>query len=107
MRTLISAALTLAASLLPCAVSASSPAAWKASGAQARRACTAASGLRQAHATAAVLFSDEVGRTALLVSGRWPQAHMKGARGTVLCLFDRRIGRAETSEAAGWSGPSS
>lgn len=105
MRIPSSAFLGLAASLVAGAASASTPAAWKAGEAQARRTCLAASGLKQARATSGVLFSDDLGRTALLVSGRWPQAHMKGRAGVMLCLFDRRTGRAEVAEAAGWSGP--
>ena len=105
MRALALPILAIVVSLLAGSASASSPAAWKASEAQARRTCLATSGLKMARATAGVLFSDDVGRTALLVTGRWPQAHMKGRMGTMLCLFDRRTGKAEVSEAAGWSGP--
>lgn len=100
------AALLLSAlSLLAAPALASSPAAWKAHDAKARDVCVAAVGLRDARASAPVLFSDAVGRTALLVTGAWPQAHMKGRRGTVLCLYDRRSGKAEAAEAAGWSAP--
>jgi heat shock protein HslJ len=33
-----------------------------------------------------------------MVSGVWPQAHMKGAQANMLCLYNRRTGRAETKE---------
>lgn len=36
---------------------------------------------------------------ARLVTGTYPQAHMKGAKGTMLCLYNRKTRRAETQEA--------
>ncbi len=69
-------------------------------------ACRAASGLRKAMvASPAVGFSDASAMTALLVTGTWRPRHMKGARATMLCLYDRRARTAETQEAVGWSAP--
>lgn len=82
---------------------ASSPDAWAAGNAAARRACLAVAGLNKASASEPILFSDEVGQTGFVVEGIYPQRHMKGARGTLLCLYDRRTKRAETSEMPpGW-----
>lgn len=83
--------------------SASTPAAWAAGNAAARTACLRAAGLRLATVSAPLVFSDTAGKTALLVTGRYPQSFMKNARGTMLCLYDRRTRRAEASEARGWS----
>ena len=63
-------------------------------------ACIRASGLRDGHAGAVTRFSDTAGVDARTVTGVWPQAHMRGARATLLCLYDRRTRRAETQELA-------
>ncbi len=78
---------------------ASSPAAMQAGIAEAARACRKASTLKNARINGApVLFSDASGKTAMLVSGRWRPAHMKNARATMLCLYDRKGQAAETQE---------
>ncbi len=83
---------------------AASSAAWEKSMAQATRACLKASNLRNAAvAGAPILFSDNAGKTALLVTGRWRPAHMNNARATMLCLYDRQTRKAETQEAMRWS----
>jgi hypothetical protein len=82
---------------------ASTPAAWTAMYKAAERACTASAGLRTPTVSAPVDFSDDVGRTALLVRGTYPQHFMKGATGTFLCLYDRRTKRAEAHEAPGFA----
>ena len=92
------AAIVLAAPAL-----ASTPAAWEQGMAQATRACLKASNLKGAASIGApILFSDSAGKTALLVTGRWRPAHMKNARATLLCLYDRRTRTAETQEAPRW-----
>ena len=45
------------------------------------------------------LFSDDVGYTALLLQGRYPQKHMKNRLGRELCLFERKSGTAHVTEA--------
>lgn len=45
------------------------------------------------------LFSDDVGYTALLLQGRYPQKHMKNGLGRELCLFERKSGTAHVTEA--------
>jgi heat shock protein HslJ len=62
-------------------------------------ACIAASGLRNGRAGPIVRFSDKVMIDARLVTGTYSQAHMKGAQGTMLCLYNRRTRRAEAQEA--------
>ncbi|UAK26334.1 hypothetical protein [Sphingomonas nostoxanthinifaciens] len=89
--------------LLATAASASTEASWRASNAAGRAACIRAAGLRAATASAPVGFSDAIGRDAILVTGVYRQAFMKGARGTMLCLYDRRTHNAEVAEAKGWS----
>ena len=91
------------------ALAAGSPAAgstavaWKTSAKAGRTACIAAANLRRTTVSAPLTFSDAIGKDALLVRGTYRQAFMKGARGTFLCLYDRRTGQAEVSEAKGWS----
>ena len=79
---------------------ASSPAAWSAHDREVAEACTKASGLNNAVATGEpMVFDDSVGMTALLVSGRYPQPHMKNQPGRVLCLFDRKTREAKITPA--------
>lgn len=85
---------------------ASSPAAWSKFDGEVRKACITASGFKSAQASSVLGFDDRVGKVALLVTGIWPQPHMKGARGTMLCLYDKRSRQAFTDEANGWSAES-
>jgi hypothetical protein len=82
---------------------ASSTAAWNASAKAGRAACIKAAGLRRPVVSSPLVFSDAVGRDALLVRGTYPQTFMKDASGTMLCLYDRRRGTAEVQEAKDWS----
>jgi hypothetical protein len=84
---------------------ASSPASWQAAAKAGRAACLKASELKMATASGPIIFSDTLGRDAFLVRGTYPQRFMKGARGTMLCLVDRRTHRAEAVEAKGWTAP--
>jgi heat shock protein HslJ len=61
-------------------------------------ACIAASGFKDATIGAPLRFSDRFLMDARTVTGTYPQAHMKGATGTMLCLYNRRTKRAETQE---------
>ncbi len=81
---------------------ASSPAAWKQLRKQAERGCIAAAGFRRPRVSSPILFDDSVGSVALLVTGIYPQARLKGAHGTVLCLFNRRTKKVAVEEAKGW-----
>ncbi|QJP07237.1 hypothetical protein [Pseudomonas multiresinivorans] len=81
-------------------VQASSDAAWQAQDKQQREACLALSHLQNKKVLGApVLFDDSVGYTALMIGGKYPQAHMKGKQGRELCLFQRSTGKAVISEA--------
>jgi hypothetical protein len=84
---------------------ASSPDAWAASARAGRAACIKAADLAKPTVSANLVFSDRIGRDALLVRGTYKQRHMRGARGTMLCLYDRRTRTAEVQEAKGWTAP--
>lgn len=87
-------------------VAASTPAVMAQSLTDAKAACRKASDLKNAATLGApVLFSDAMGKTAVLVTGIWRPAHMKGARATMLCLYDRASRTAETQEARRWTVP--
>jgi hypothetical protein len=90
--------------MLAAPVAASSPDAWVQATVDAERACRKASDLKDAKTVGApILFSDTAGKTALFVTGTWRPAHMKGARATMLCLYDRQTRTAEAQEADGWT----
>jgi hypothetical protein len=96
-------ALIAAAALLAAPAQASSPAAEAEGNREAQAACLKAADLRDAKISGrAIAFSDDTGKTAMLVTGRWKPAHMNGARATMLCLYDRRSKRAEAQEAYRW-----
>lgn len=79
---------------------ASSPSAWSAHDREIAESCSKASGLKNAVATGKpIIFDDRVGVTALLVTGRYSQLHMKNQSGRVLCLFDRKTHEANISPA--------
>lgn len=65
---------------------------------QTSAACIAASGLRDATVGPATRFSDDFLMDVRTVTGTYPQPHMKGAKATMLCLFNRQTERAETQE---------
>lgn len=67
---------------------------------QTSAACIAASGLRGATVGPAVRFSDDFLMDVRTVTGIYPQPNMKGAKGIMLCLYNRQTQRAETQEMA-------
>lgn len=84
-------------------VAASTASAWGSSDKAAAKACLKAADLKGgAVAGAPLVFGDALAQTALLVTGTWKPQHMKGAKATMLCLYDRRTGKAEAVEAKGW-----
>ena len=99
MRTLI---LTGMLAMLASPALASSPDAWAQLYRQAGQRCVAASRLKNAQASKPIVFSDASGQLAMLVTGTFPQRHMKGASGTSLCLYDRRSKTAQVEEAGNW-----
>jgi hypothetical protein len=79
---------------------ASSPDAWAQLDADSAKACVAASGLIKAKVSPSTHFSDAVGYDIRVVSGIYPQKHMKGASGKMLCLYERKSKRVEVQEQA-------
>ena len=84
---------------------ASSPEAWRAYDRQVRAACIAASGLAAARVKGQRVDLPDLGLSALLLEGTYPQPHMRGQRGLELCLLERRSGRASVAEADQLIGP--
>jgi hypothetical protein len=83
---------------------AASPDTWAQALSDAKLACRKASDFKNAAVVGKPLvFSDSNGKTAILVSGIWRPEHMKGARGTMLCLYDRASRTAEVTEARNWN----
>lgn len=98
--------LTVVALLLIAAAPAlaATPDAWAQSLSDAKLACRKASDFKNAAVVGKpLLFSDSNGKTAILVTGIWRPEHMKGARGTMLCLYDRASRTAEVTEAKNWT----
>ena len=77
---------------------ASSPDAWAKLDADSAKACIAASGFSKAKVSASTHFSDTAGYDVRVVSGIYPQKHMKGATGQVLCLYGRKSKIVEVQE---------
>ena len=99
-RLLLNTAFLSSLALMAGAAQASSPDAWSAHDKEVAAACVKASGLKNAKpAGQPMAYDDSVGMTALLVAGRYPQAHMKNRPGRVLCLFDRKKREAVVTEA--------
>ena len=61
-------------------------------------ACRLKSGLKSAKVTD--YWPDFETLAAARVTGVYPQKPMKGRRGAMLCLYDKRAGRTEIQEAA-------
>ncbi len=102
MRLAVAAALFVAATSVPAL--ASSPDAWAQGLSDAKLACRKASDLKNAATLGKpLLFSDANGKTAVLVTGFWRSPQMNGARGTMLCLYDRATRSAEVVEAPNWA----
>lgn len=75
---------------------ASTPAAWQAAFAMAGQRCMAASGLLEAKASAQPAdFNDEI---LMLVTGMWPQPHMKQAAAQMLCRYSKATGMVQLIE---------
>lgn len=78
---------------------ASSDAAWAAYDKAVLASCLKASQLKGAQAIGQpAQFDDQVGYTALLLQGRYPQAHMKNQSGLELCLYNKKAKRASVTE---------
>ena len=79
---------------------ASTPGAWKDYDQRLTKACVAASGLKDVKPVGGPIhYDDRVPVTALVLSGRYPQKHMKNRPGRELCVWDRKAEKAYVSEA--------
>ena len=91
--------LMIACALFSSNALASSSQAWNEQRQQMLKACLAASQFKDAHARGKPAeFDDQVGFSALLIEGVYPQKHMQGRTGTELCLYDRKQQHAFVSE---------
>ncbi|MFJ4347213.1 hypothetical protein [Pseudomonas sp. NPDC089401] len=91
--------LLIACALFSGAVQASSSQAWNQQRQQMLKACLAASQFKNAHARGKPAeFDDQLGISALLIEGVYPQKHMQQRTGTELCLYDRKQQHAYVSE---------
>lgn len=63
-------------------------------------ACFKAANLTAAIVGPAIRFSDKASIDARIVTGTWPQPHMKGATAQMLCLYNRKNKRVEVQELA-------
>ncbi|UPG88972.1 hypothetical protein L2Y96_16425 [Luteibacter aegosomaticola] len=89
-----------ATALAALAAHASAPSAWKDYDQKVTQACLAASGLKDAKPVGGLVkYDDRVPVTALVLTGRYPQKHMKNAPGRELCVWDRKAEKAYVSEA--------
>jgi len=91
--------LLIACALFSGVAQASSSQAWNEQRQQMLKACLKASQFKDAHARGKPAeFDDQVGFSALLIEGVYPQKHMQQQTGTELCLYDRRQQQAFISE---------
>jgi hypothetical protein len=79
---------------------ASSDSAWAALDKASAKACIAETEFLKAKVSAPTRFSDGIGYDVRIVSGVYPQPHMKGAQGQMLCLFSRKTKNVEVQELA-------
>ncbi|MBW4505398.1 MAG: hypothetical protein KME64_02630 [Scytonematopsis contorta HA4267-MV1] len=95
------AALTVSGLLLATITAqASSPEQQNKHNAEVKSSCLKVSALRNAKASGNIIqFGDDIGYDALLVSGNYPQPHMKNRPGKFLCLFNRKTRKAVATEA--------
>ncbi|BBP79255.1 hypothetical protein CCU68_13510 [Pseudomonas gingeri NCPPB 3146 = LMG 5327] len=78
---------------------ASSPDAWIAYNKAVLASCTKASSLKNVKPVGnPAQFDDKIGYTAVLLHGRYPQAHMKNQPGTELCLYNKKSKTAAVTE---------
>lgn len=85
------------------AAQAATPESYAALEAKVATACSKASGFDKALVSPTTIrFSDQAGVDARLVTGIYPQPHMKRAQGLMLCLYDRKSGRVEVQDADSW-----
>lgn len=79
---------------------AASPNSWMQVDKASQTACLKAANLNDAVTGPPIRYSDRVLIDARVVTGTWPQPHMKGAKAKMLCLYHRRSKRVEVQELA-------
>jgi hypothetical protein len=88
------------ASAIP--ANASTPQAWNQMNTRVNRECVAMSGLSRPELLAAkISFSDTIGTEIRMIRG----TDRKGVTHRKLCAYNRKTGRTEVQDAAGWNGP--
>jgi heat shock protein HslJ len=80
--------------------SAATPESWAKVDKASEAECLKAANLGGATAGPPVRYSDKFGIDARVIEGSWPQAHMKGAKARMLCLYNRKTKRVEVQELA-------
>jgi heat shock protein HslJ len=89
-----------AAMLLAAPATAATPDAWAKLDKASEAACLKAANLGTATVGPPIRYSDRTGIDARVVTGIWPQPHMKGAKAKMLCLYNRKNKRVEVQELA-------
>jgi heat shock protein HslJ len=87
-----------AMTLLAAPATAATPDAWAKLDKASEAACLKAANLGGAIVGPPIRYSDRVGIDARVVTGTWPQLHMKGAKAKMLCLYNRKTKRVEVQE---------
>jgi len=88
----------VAAMLLVAPTTAATPDAWAKLDKASEAACLKAANLGGPTIGPPIRYSDRTGIDARLVTGAWPQPHMKGAKAKILCLYNRKNKRVEVQE---------
>jgi heat shock protein HslJ len=89
-----------AAMLLAAPATASTTDAWAKLDKASEAACLKAANLSGAIVGPPIRYSDRTGVDARVVTGTWPQPHMKRAKAKMLCLYNRKTKRVEVQELA-------
>ncbi|RDV07279.1 META domain-containing protein [Sphingorhabdus pulchriflava] len=100
MRNLIPLAGVAIACAIATPVNASTSKSWMQVDKASRAACLKAASLNDAVTGPPIRYSDRLLIDARVVTGTWPQPHMKGAKAKMLCLYHRRSKRVEVQELA-------
>lgn len=79
---------------------ASTPESWAKLDTASQAACIKASGLTSATAGPPTRYSDKLLIDARIIDGIWPQPHMKDAKASMLCLYNRKTKKVEVQELA-------
>ena len=82
---------------------ASTPQAWNKYHKEVATVCERAGNLKNAHVVGDIIsFDDDIGITAAMVFGNYPQSFMHNTEGHFLCLFNKKTKQAQCAEASQW-----